>query len=264
MRALFFKNTYFSQPIFYSLMSDPDSFLQLVKARRTIRSSFLSKPVSSDDIKFVLEAARWAPSGHNAQPWEFIVVEEEELKVEISESTMQVYEELMSDEAKLRKTFGSYYKWFHLDPSKGDGLYTDKPTVYVKDTYTPSELESLRDRAEDYCKSIRESPMLLITLLDKGKPPPNISGGLISLVSMGAALQNIRLAATARGIGCQDLARPIDTPEGKKRLKQILGVPEEFMIVSVFRMGYIDPEATHAYKSGFRRPLETLIHLNKF
>ncbi len=31
------------------------------------------KPVSDDDLKAVLEAARWAPSSYNEQPWRFII-----------------------------------------------------------------------------------------------------------------------------------------------------------------------------------------------
>ena len=32
---------------------------------------FASKKVKNKDVKTMLEAARWAPSGHNTQPWKF-------------------------------------------------------------------------------------------------------------------------------------------------------------------------------------------------
>lgn len=35
--------------------------------------SFASKPVSSTDLTAILEAARWAPSCNNGQPWRFMV-----------------------------------------------------------------------------------------------------------------------------------------------------------------------------------------------
>jgi len=35
--------------------------------------AFADKPVSSDDLKKVFEAARWAASSYNEQPWRFIV-----------------------------------------------------------------------------------------------------------------------------------------------------------------------------------------------
>jgi len=31
-------------------------------------------------LRFILECARWAPSGENAQPWRFIVVRDKEGK----------------------------------------------------------------------------------------------------------------------------------------------------------------------------------------
>ncbi len=37
------------------------------------RSFDPAKPVSDDDLRTVFEAARWAPSSYNEQPWRFIV-----------------------------------------------------------------------------------------------------------------------------------------------------------------------------------------------
>ncbi|MEM3072701.1 MAG: nitroreductase family protein, partial [Candidatus Bathyarchaeia archaeon] len=196
-------------------------FINLVKARRTIRGPLLQKRISKKDLRFILEAARWAPSGHNTQPWEFIVVEDEGLKEKISESTRRVYEELLGDEEKLKTTFGNYGRWLHREHGRKDGIYVQKPTTYSERKSNTFNLEGLKIRAGDYCRLVSDAPALLITLLDRERSPPNMSRGLISLISVGAALQNIRLAARTMGVGCQDLARPIDTVEGEKRLKQI-------------------------------------------
>jgi nitroreductase len=53
--------------------------LQFIKSRRSIRK-FLDKPVEKKDITVILEAARWAPSAGNCQPWRFIVVTDEKKK----------------------------------------------------------------------------------------------------------------------------------------------------------------------------------------
>ena len=42
-------------------------------ARRSRRAFDENKPVSEEDIHALLEAARWAPSGGNGQPWRFVV-----------------------------------------------------------------------------------------------------------------------------------------------------------------------------------------------
>lgn len=49
---------------------------QVIKAiltRRSVRE-FTAQPVDGEAVKSLLEAARWAPSGLNNQPWRFVVV----------------------------------------------------------------------------------------------------------------------------------------------------------------------------------------------
>lgn len=45
--------------------------------------SYKTTPVPTDFIQKILEAARWAPSGANSQPWEFIVITNRDEKDEI-------------------------------------------------------------------------------------------------------------------------------------------------------------------------------------
>ena len=52
---------------------------EAIKERRSYRS-FLPEQINEETIKRVLEAAIWAPSPLNTQPWEFIVVTNEEVK----------------------------------------------------------------------------------------------------------------------------------------------------------------------------------------
>lgn len=53
-----------------------------MKERRSCRN-FLSEPVEDAAIQKILEAATWAPSPLNSQPWEFIVITNQEKKGEI-------------------------------------------------------------------------------------------------------------------------------------------------------------------------------------
>jgi nitroreductase len=52
--------------------------LQAIKTRRSIRK-FLDKPVPVEVIRDLLEAAMFAPSAGNEQPWQFIVLDERSL-----------------------------------------------------------------------------------------------------------------------------------------------------------------------------------------
>ncbi len=74
------------------------SFLNLAKARRSVRN-YQPDPVPQELIEEVLQAARWAPSGMNMQPWEFVVITEEEIRREVGRHAVffglrsqQVYE----------------------------------------------------------------------------------------------------------------------------------------------------------------------------
>ena len=55
------------------------SFFELVKKRYSVRR-YSGEPVAREKIERCLEAARLAPSACNGQPWQFIVVDEPELK----------------------------------------------------------------------------------------------------------------------------------------------------------------------------------------
>ena len=61
-------------------------FLDVVRKRRSIHH-FTREEVSEEDLRYILEAARWAPSAGNCQPWRFIIVREPENIHKIWEST---------------------------------------------------------------------------------------------------------------------------------------------------------------------------------
>jgi len=56
-----------------ALLPEPRAVMELIRSRRSVRA-YSDKPVSDEDLKTLLEAARYAPTGHNAQPWQFIII----------------------------------------------------------------------------------------------------------------------------------------------------------------------------------------------
>ena len=59
---------------------DGKKFLDLVRTRRSVRVYKHGK-VTDRQLEMILEAARWAPSGANTQPWELIVTRDREKKM---------------------------------------------------------------------------------------------------------------------------------------------------------------------------------------
>src|SRR5215471_1311291 len=62
-----------------------DMLLKLVKTRMSVRK-FRSDPIPEGTINKILEVARWAMSGANSQPWEFIVVTDPATKKQLRDA----------------------------------------------------------------------------------------------------------------------------------------------------------------------------------
>ncbi len=60
--------------------------LEAIRTRRSIRR-YKKEPVPEEMLEQILEAGRWAPSADNSQPWNFIVLRDENLMSEIAEVT---------------------------------------------------------------------------------------------------------------------------------------------------------------------------------
>ena len=65
-----------------------NEFLKFIQTRRTIRK-YKQKEINSENIEKILEAARWAPSWLNQQPWEFVLVKD----IEKKKSIRKIYDE---------------------------------------------------------------------------------------------------------------------------------------------------------------------------
>lgn len=64
-------------------MREANLILKVIKERRSVRA-YSPEPVPEEDILKILDAARWAPSAGNLQPWRFIVVTDSKLKEDIA------------------------------------------------------------------------------------------------------------------------------------------------------------------------------------
>lgn len=71
-----------------------DELLKIMRHRRSVRVYKRGK-VSDRQLKTILEAARWAPSGANTQPWEFVVTRDRK--------KMKRVREIYASEWKQRK-----------------------------------------------------------------------------------------------------------------------------------------------------------------
>lgn len=67
-------------------MKNENQVLKTIFERRSVRK-YTGEPVSDENINLILEAARWAPSGLNNQPWRFMIIRSTEKRAELAELT---------------------------------------------------------------------------------------------------------------------------------------------------------------------------------
>jgi len=60
--------------------------IEVMKTRRSIRK-FTKQEIPKDILLDILDCARLAPSGHNKQPWHFVVITDQAMKERLSEIT---------------------------------------------------------------------------------------------------------------------------------------------------------------------------------
>ena len=116
-----------------------DVLMEVVRNRLTIRAFDASYVMPHEHYEMILEAARHAPSGANAQPWHFIVITDQNLK----NSIMDYFREEQVHRAKLKMKFptpdyrgratapgfivvASDFRWVKAFPVLNDGSELDR------------------------------------------------------------------------------------------------------------------------------------------
>lgn len=101
--------------------------IEIIKTRRSVRD-YKEDPVSDEDIKFLIDCARYAPSGSNTQPWGFLVIQNKEMIQKLSDSgkkAMIPLAEKITNNPKNAAGFISYLK------TKGTNLFHNAPLLLI-------------------------------------------------------------------------------------------------------------------------------------
>jgi coenzyme F420-0:L-glutamate ligase/coenzyme F420-1:gamma-L-glutamate ligase len=177
----------------------PDVF-DAIRERRSIRK-YQQKPVPQEIVEEILSAAQWAPSAHNAQPWQFIVLNDASVKRELAEAMAQSWAIDMTEEG------------------------------------TKIDAEMRRARVERFATA----PVLILACLTAegmnrfpDEKRQNVERDL-AMQSLGAALQNMLLAAFAKGLGACWFCAPGFC---KETVRKVLKIPDKVDSQALVAMGY--------------------------
>ncbi len=184
---------------------------------------YKSTPVEAAKIERVLQAAIAAPSPANTQPWEFVVVTEQELARQVAESLVRAQEEHV-----FRRLLGT-----------PEDFIARLMRLYDEFANAPCFILLCRRQRVDLA-------------------PPEYAAVVRDwdLCSLGAGLANLMAAAADLGLGTRWFGSPMmdDAP-----LKQLLDIPDLVEIIAVTPLGYHDeppkerPVQPVEALTGFRR-----------
>jgi len=207
-----------------------EATFKVILDRRSIRE-YTEEPVSEEDLHMILEAARQAPSGENAQPWRFIIVKD----------------------PTTRQRLGAI-----AAGGSGRRFTAEFVTKKMQERFASLEDEAKKKAAFEKLTSGNVSAFLA------NAPVSIVVCGKKDVWDMpydtSAAMENILLMVTGLGLAsCWVIAPCIDIRD-EERLKALLDVPEGFKVVSILSLGH----PTRPHRPRPRLPLKDLVFTEKW
>ena len=179
---------------------------ETIETRRSIRR-YLEKPVPRALIEKILDAARWAPSAHNRQPWRFAVIESAETKHALASAMgNKLRADLESD--------GVAQEIIDKDATRSYQRITNAPVIII------------------VCVTMRAMDVYSDTRRKKAEY-------LMATQSVAMATQNLLLAAHALGLGACWMCAPLFVPE---TVREVLQLDADWEPQALITVGYAGEE----------------------
>lgn len=207
-------------------------------ARRSSTRAFLDKPVSDEQVRAILDAARWTPSGVNIQPWQVAVVR--------GKTKQKLADALIAARAAGPATPDYQYypaQWF--DPFKerrkqcGLALYQ---ALEIRREDTDKQKTAWNNNYRFF-----GAPVGLLLFLDRRL-------GQGAWIDMGMFMQSIMLAAQAQGLATCPQASLGEYPDV---VRGLLGIDDSLALLGGIALGYADPDAAVNRYRTERAPVDT-------
>ena len=194
----------------------------ILKNRRSIRE-YTSREVSERILETILEAATWAPSAHNAQPWRFIVVKDSALKLKLAKTMANRWKKDLAKNGVSEKDLENLVK-------ASVERFTKAPIVIVP-CLTMAEMHHYPDKRRQKIEF------------------------LMGVQSVAAAIENMLLAVHAMGLGACWFCAPLFCPE---TVRKVLKIPPNFEPQALITLGY----PASRQEPPPRKLLKEIVHLN--
>jgi nitroreductase len=214
------------------------NILEAIKKRKSIRG-YKPDPVPREILAEILEAACRAPSAMNTQPWEFIVM------------TGDVLDKVKKANADKVRKQAPMNPEHHVVSWSDDSIFKKRQIDLAKEIFRLMDIqrEDREKRAAWLERGFRffDAPVGIVLLTDRKLSDAG------PLLDLGAATQNICLAAMSFGLGTCIEDQGVLYPEV---LREILQIPENKKIIISIAVGYPDWDFPANSLSGTRVPVE--------
>lgn len=194
-------------------------FLPLARGRRSVRA-FQNRTVPRAALETMIEAARWAPSPHGRQPWRFVVLTRDEPKQALAAAMGADWQRVLEMDGQERATIQLRLEKSHERIRTAPALILACLYLADLDQYPDAD----RQRAEE----------------------------IMAIQSLGAAIQNMLLAAFAQGLDTGWMCAPLFTPE---TVRAALGLDDALIPHALIPVGYEERPP----KRRSHRPIDELI-----
>ncbi len=210
--------------------------LEVISSRKSIRR-FNSDPVPEEMIDKILEAARWAPTGENYQPWRFIVVRDQETRNKIGD--------LAKVGSGSRMT--AWYCMGHLQ----------KRFEGIKDPVKRARV--LRFMYSGEVSEFAKAAPVVIAVLG------TLTVGSVDVpYDLSAAVENILLEAHSLGLGGCWVHGPVASSRDAIKFKKILDIPTEmsaYKVIAYVAIGWALEQRKYPRP---KLALDELVYYEKF
>ncbi|MCS8129865.1 nitroreductase [Pseudomonas aeruginosa] len=225
-------------------MSDNDAPMsdilidEVMRGRRSVRA-FLPTTVSQEMVAEILSTAASAPSGTNTQPWQVIAVAGETRK-RLCDRVLEAFHHEQGEHQPEYEIYPAEFVEPYLTRRRRCGL-----ALYSAVGISKGNTEAMRaQHARNF--TFFDAPVGLIFILDRRM-------ALSSWVDYGMFLQNIMLAARARGLDtCAQMAWSLYP----RILTETLAIPDQQMVLCGMALGYADPAAAENSMRTEREPVK--------
>ena len=230
-----------------------DDLLRIIRDRHSTRAPFNPrKPVPKGDVRTIIEAGRWAPTAHNMQNFEVIVIDDDKVLERLGNVTTypspefirENFEQLSMSEGELRRKkvgiLGLGFPPAWRDRTKLEAAIQDRTSGILSET-------------------IKGSPTILIVVHDTRKRAPASEGDVLGILSLGCVMENMWLMAQELGIGFQIMS--IFSGPAQEEIKRILKIPRHMAVTFAIRLGYLAVESDYLR---VRRDIESFTFLNEY